>query len=109
METQRLITVELTVPDPAWQVQIERVFRNQDRLHVVSRVQRAADVMAAQVISRVSDQVRISAPDLPVEHYILGKTWNWAEEDHHFIDDERQLEERLQGKKLIFDRASGSR
>ncbi len=87
-QMERPISIELTVPDPAWQVEIEQVYEAEDRLLVVSRVQRDPDVMAAQVISRTSDLVRVRAPDLPVEHFVVGKTWGWTEESYHFVSEE---------------------
>lgn len=103
---ERTISIELTVPDPAWQVVIDRVYLEDDRLVAVSKVERDPEAMAAQVISQASDTVRLEAPDLPIEHYVLGKTWGWAEEDHRFLEDERQLQRELQGARLLYDRGS---
>lgn len=98
---ERPVTIELTVPDPAWKVTIERVYQADERLLAVARVERDPEVMAAQVISKASDTVRVRAPDLPVEHYVIGKTWNWAEEDYHFVT-EAEVDKATKGARLIW-------
>lgn len=94
----RTLSVEVTVPDPAWKVTIEEVYLSDDRILVVSRLARDPEVMAPQVISKATDSVRISAPNLPVEHYIIGRTFRWAQEPHHFIDDQARMKEIVEGK-----------
>jgi hypothetical protein len=101
---ERPITVELTVPDPAWQIRIERVLEGSDELHVISRVKRDPEVMAAQVISRASDTVRVAAPDLPVRHHVLGKTWGWSEENYNYVKDEEALLRQLSGSRSLYRR-----
>lgn len=99
---ERSIAIESTVPDPAWRIEIQRVYQLEDRLLAVSRVERDPEVMAAQVISTVSDMVRVTAPDLPVEHYVIGKTWGWEEEDYHFVTED-EVESVTEGARVIFD------
>lgn len=100
----RTISVEVTVPDPAWKVTIREIYVKDDRLLVVSELERDPDVMAAQVISQTSDSVRVSAPDLPVDHYVLGRTFNWSREPHRFIDDRSELTQILQSADRIYQR-----
>lgn len=100
----RTIAVEVTVPDPAWEVTIEKIYVKDQRLLVVSSLNRDRERMAPQVISRVSDSVETPAPDYPVAHYVLGKTFGWAQDPHHFIDDPKELEEIVAGAELIFRR-----
>lgn len=100
------MALELTVPDPAWKIEIERVYRKGDRLLVVSRVTRDPEAIAAQVISQASDLVRIPAPDLPLEHYVVGKTWGWSEEDFHFVT-ESELKKVTEGATLLYRERSG--
>jgi hypothetical protein len=101
---QRPIEIAVTVPDPAWTVTIEEVYASSDRLIVVSRLQRDPETMAPQVISRATDRVKIAAPDLPVEHFVLGKTFGWAEEPHRFIRDRRELDEVLKNARRLYPR-----
>jgi hypothetical protein len=101
-ETRREITVSLTVPDAAWRISIEAVYRSGQELWVVSRVRRTPG-MAAQVISSVSDRVTLDVPDLPVKHFVLGKTWRWEnKETVTFIDDEKTLNQKLKNATLLY-------
>lgn len=85
------IEVQVTAPDPAWEISIEEVFEMDDHLAAISRLSRDPDAMAAQVITPIEASVSVAAPDLPVKHFVLGKTWDWAEEDHHFPESEEDL------------------
>jgi len=105
LQPQQSVEIEITVPDPAWQVEIERIYEGESALHVVSRLRRDPNVMAAQVISTVSDSVEIpSRRNLPVEHYVLGRTWGWAEEDYRFVESEQELQQLIGNKRLVFER-----
>ncbi len=102
---KRTISISITVPNPAWQVEIEQVYLGNGSLHVVSRLSRNPDAeMVAQVISRATDSVSISAPNLPLQHHVLGKTWNWQEEDFNFVSNEASLRRTLANLKLLYDR-----
>jgi hypothetical protein len=104
----RTISVEVTVPDPAWQVTIREIYVKGDRLLVVSELRRDPEAMAAQVISKASDSVRIPAPNLPTDHYILGRTFRWAQEPHHFIQNPAELVKVLQSATKIYQRPSSN-
>lgn len=105
MNPPRTLSIEVTVPDAAWQVEIDRVYRRGDRLLAVSRLRRNPEAMAAQVISQATDSVRLGAPDdLPVEHVVLGKKWDWEEEPYLFVEDEKELEKMVEGAELLFSR-----
>lgn len=97
----REIGVEVTVPDPAWEVSIEEIYQADGRLNVISRLTRDEEAMAAQVISTIEDRVTVAAPDLPVDHYLLGKTWDWREEEHHFVANEEELAPLRRGKRIF--------
>lgn len=102
--TQQEVEVSLQVPDLGWAVRIERVYRLEDELRVFSRLSRS-EGMAGQAISTVSDSVPIKAPDLPVRHYIIGKTWNWEnDEPYVFLDDDDvdEFEDDLEGAELLY-------
>lgn len=101
-EERRTISVEVTVPDPAWTVQIKEIYVAKDRLLVVSRLSRDPRAIAAQVISKTTDSVRQPLPDLPVEHYILGKTFRWEQEPHHYLENRRELKEKIKDARLVY-------
>ena len=99
----RTIEVEVTVPDPAWTVRMERVYRHGGRLVVLSRLSRDPELMAAQVISTARDSLTAPLPAGRVEHWILGRTWNWAEEDHRFVTEE-EVKRELAKAELLHSR-----
>jgi hypothetical protein len=99
------LTVKLSVPDSAWTVAVDKVYEMPDALWVISILARDPNLMGAQVISIVQDSVSIPAPDLPVKHFVMGKTWKWNnEEAYTFIDDLDQIEEKLKSGKLLYKR-----
>jgi len=102
---EREITVTLTVPDAAWAIAIDEVHEVEDEIWVISTVSRDTSMMGAQVISIVKASVKFAAPDLPVKHFIIGKTWGWKnEEPYTFINNIKKLESKLKSGKLIYKR-----
>ena len=96
------IIVKLTVPDRAWKISIEEVYRVKDEIWVISLLERSP-MMAAQVISTVTDKVSLTAPDLPEKHFILGKTWNWEnKEPYTFLKDRKEIETQLKTASLLY-------
>jgi hypothetical protein len=101
------VTVSLTVPDAAWTVAIDEVRRVNDEIWVVSTVSRDPDRMGAQVISTIQASVKLAVPDLPVKHYIIGKTWTWKnEEPYTFIRERRLISNELDSGKRLYRRAA---
>lgn len=88
LNSEQTIRLRLDAPDPSWQLNIEAVYQSDDALLVLSRLSRDQNTMAGQVITTLSDSIRLSEiPELPVRHYILGKQWNWGDTSKHdFID-----------------------
>jgi zinc protease len=98
------ISVRLDVPDAAWRIQIEKVYLTNEKVVAISKLSRADD-MAAQVISTVSDTVEIDAvhAELPVKHYIIGKTWDWGDTgEYTLIEDMGAFNGALQSAELLF-------
>ena len=103
---EKEITVKLTVPDTAWTIAIEEVHKVGKELWVISTVSQNPDIMGAQVISTVHATLKLTAPDLPVKHFIIGKTWNWKnEEPCTFIENLKQIEKELKSGKLLYKAA----
>jgi zinc protease len=97
----RDITVRLTVPDTGWSIVIQEIYQTNGELAVISQLSRSKG-MAAQMITTVSDTARVNAPDLPVKHYVVGKTWGWQNaEPYIFIKSVDELDaDVLQGMRL---------
>ena len=90
-----IIGVSLSAPNPSWSILIESIYMIENELWVISRLSQKPG-MVAQVITPISDKVRIQAPSLPVSHFILGKTWGWkGKEPYHFIASENEINEAL--------------
>ena len=102
---EREIVVELTVPDTTWEIAIDEVHRVGNELWVISTVAQDPDRMGAQVISKVRAALRLQAPDLPVKHFIMGKSWDWQNpEPYRFIDELGQIRAELQTGELLYRR-----
>ena len=97
------ITVRLTVPDAAWVISIDEVRKVNDEIWVISKVSKNPDVMGAQVISTIEASAVINSVDLPVRHFIIGKTWDWEnEEPYTFIKSIEKLESNLKDSELLY-------
>ena len=103
------ITVKLSVPDTTWAINIQEVHQVRSELWVVSSVSTNPDTMGAQVISEVQDSIAIAAPDLPIKHFIIGKTWAWENtEPYTFIKDRQQIETDLNSGERLYPVAQRS-
>ncbi len=59
--------------------------------------------MGAQVISTVRASVELGGRDLPVKHFVIGKTWGWKnKEAYTFIKSLRQIEKELTSGTLLY-------
>jgi len=104
---EKEITVKLTVPDAAWAIAIDEVHRVENELWIISTVSRNPDLMGAQVISTVQASLKLAVPDLPLRYFVIGKTWNWKnEEPYTFIENLMQIEKALKSGKLLYKKAA---
>ena len=97
------VEVTVTVPDSAWKLEILEVHGTDDELIVISKVSRAGGAFGLQVITTLNQKLELIVPNLPVKHYVLGKTWGWENQDKgvEFIKDRKQLEEKLKRSKQL--------
>ena len=96
------VSVQLTVPDGGWKVRIDRVYQTPTHLLAVSKLERNFG-LAIQVISQAKDSVKVKAPKLPIRHFVLGKTWNWPnQEPVTFLSDPKELSKPIARAKLVF-------
>ena len=98
----RKITIHLTVPSTAYQVKIREVYQTPKELWVLSKV--SGGGIGATVITKRQDSVTIKAPDLPVKHFVLGKTWNWKKENYRYLRNKKVFEKMVvkAGAKKIY-------
>ena len=100
---EKEVTVRLAVPDTTWAVAIEEIHKIGNELWVIASVAQDPDMMGAQVITTVEDSLKLAAPDLPVKFFVIGKTWNWEnEESYSFIESLDKIEEELKSGKLLY-------
>jgi hypothetical protein len=50
--------------------------------------------------SAIKASVNCATADLPVKHFVIGKTWNWQNEDT-FIKTLKELEKQIKSGKLL--------
>ncbi|WPJ96366.1 pitrilysin family protein [Coraliomargarita algicola] len=104
---QEAITVRLDVPDAAWRIHIDQIYRTSESIVVLSQLSRDSDAMAAQVISTAADTVKIAPneAELPVRHYILGKTWDWGDTgEYTFIESMDPIRSIFNASELLYKR-----
>lgn len=97
------ISVRLDAPHPGWNIQIEKIYRSGKNLVVISRLSQGEQA-AIQVITAVADSVKIPNDlNLPVRHYVIGKTWTWGDTGNYtFIDSMDAFGTALDEAELIF-------
>ena len=101
------ISVRIDAPNPTWQIGIEKIYRSGENLLVISRLSQkpeTATAASAAVITAVADSAEISSElDLPVRHYILGKTWDWGDTGKYtFIESMDAFGTALDAAELIY-------
>ena len=100
----REISARITVPDPAWRIIIQEVYVLKSELWVISQLERMPG-MAAQMITTIEDKISIDAPDFPIKHYVLGKTWKWKnEEGYFFLNSRNAIDDQLKMAEKIYKR-----
>jgi hypothetical protein len=72
------IEVSLRVPHPGYSVTIESVHAVADKTLVLAVINSPDPTkMYPMIITTVSDNVKVPIPTGETEIYIIGKTWNW--------------------------------
>lgn len=99
---ERTIRVEAEVDGFEHEIEIDKVYANKNNLVVVSELQKG-DTSIADKKMRVSDQLKLNAPDLNVKHYIIGEKPNRVFNDSYkYVSDEESLNEELDGYSVIY-------
>lgn len=75
----RTFSMEVTVPTAGWKLKIVRVYKVGKSPLVVARL--TPPGIAAQVISKAKDKVKVAAPAGEPQYVVLGKSWNWANDE----------------------------
>ncbi len=97
------VSVRLDTPDTGWRIRIIEVYRQEDTLAVVSQLEHSKKE-SEETISTVSDSIQIagSAKEGSIEHYIIGKDWDWGDSDgYQFFDSIEEVRSQLQSAERI--------
>jgi zinc protease len=105
MPESQTVSLRIDAPDTGWSLEIDRIFNTGEKLIVISRLSRA-EGPAGQAITTVSASVSVpAATELPVEHYVLGKTWSWGDlGDYNFVESLDALATTLDAAELIYSK-----
>jgi hypothetical protein len=96
------INVSLEAPDTAWSIKIKEVYLVDKEIWVISKLKRSPKI-AAQVITKVKDSLNLQAPNLPIKHFILGKTWRWKnKESYTFIKNKKEILNKIKNARKLF-------
>ncbi len=98
----KTFSVALEAPDAAWGISIDRIVRVDEELWVVCLLQESGG-LGAQVITVIEDCTQVLACDLPATYYIVGKTWEWENEENYvFLDGMDQIQADLLTGTLLY-------
>jgi len=103
-KSKRSIVVAAEIKDNMQELEIEKVYAKDRRLIVVSHLNSTGEPLEGQTV-RISDRIVINAPDLDVQHIIVGEKprgdWN---NQYTFVRNESALQPRLEGASEIYSR-----
>lgn len=98
-QPSHLIRVSLKVPDTAWKLKIEEVYTGDRALIVLAELRRPPGQLGALAITTTSDSVRLPVTPQPIRVFVLGKTWNWRnEEPYKFLAKRSEFDQVLKGQ-----------
>lgn len=99
---ERTIMVEAEVDQFEHDLEIEKVYANGNNLVVVSELERGNKSIGDKKM-RISDQIKINAPDLNVKHYIIGLKPNRVFNDaYKYYENENDLDAKVSNYKVIY-------
>lgn len=103
---EQTVRVEAEVTGESYQLQIVEVYAADDDLIVISELKSTGQDLQGKRM-RVSDQLVINAPDMDVEHYIIGER---PEGDfntqHTFVGSRTDLQDEIEDASRIYSRDS---
>ena len=104
-KAERTVVVEAELEGEMRSLKIERVYANQNRLMVVSRLKSTGEPLEDNRV-RVSDRLVLNAPEnLSVQHIIIGERpqgdWN---NQYVFVANDAAAKQRTKGSTEIFSR-----
>lgn len=103
-QVEQTIAPEVQVPSGGYELNIQDVYAVGNELWVVSRLEET-DPAAPEANVRVSDRVILNAPDMPVQHFIIGeRPESSTNEQYEFIDSRDQISAELESGRQLYSR-----
>lgn len=101
---ERTIMIEAEVDEFEHNVEIEKIYASGNNLVVVSRLNKMETSLGDKKV-RVSDQVKINAPDLNVKHYVVGEKPNRVFNDAYtYVKSDSDLNDKVEDYKVIYSK-----
>ncbi|NNC70855.1 MAG: hypothetical protein HKN90_08555 [Flavobacteriaceae bacterium] len=99
---ERTIMVEAEVDGVEHEVNIKKIYANQNNLVVVSELEKGSTTLGDKKL-RISDQITLNAPDLNVKHYIIGERPNRVfNSSYKYFANESDLKDKLEDYRVIY-------
>lgn len=101
---ERTIMIEAEVDEFEHSLEIEKIYASGNNLVVMSRLNKNETSLGDKKV-RVSDQVKINAPDLNVKHYVVGEKPNRVFNDAYiYVNNESDFEDKVEDYKVIYSK-----
>lgn len=100
--TERTYQIKLNAPTPAWSVKIESVYVVGQEIWVICRLAEKQGGMVAQVITPISDSVKLTLPDISPEYYVIGPQMGPEQPGVQFIDSLGAINEGLKAGEKVW-------
>ena len=102
-KTERTLRVEAEIADTTHNLDIEKIYANEDNLIVVSSLEKGEQSLGNKTM-RISDQVTLNAPDLNVKYYIIGERPEQVfNSSYTYVKDMETLKNKLEGYQVIYE------
>ncbi|MEQ9619676.1 MAG: hypothetical protein RIG61_10950 [Deltaproteobacteria bacterium] len=104
-KTEKTLVVEVEVPSPNYDVEIDKIYLVKDRYIVLAQLEKGDDAdEEIQKTVRISDRVVLRGPDLDVRYYVIGgRPEGSHNEQYSFIESEDEIEGKLENGKVLWE------
>lgn len=101
--SEKLIKVRLRVPAPNYSIQIDKVYVLKQEVWIIAKVSEHSTEGTLGVLATVEDTVKLNLPDLPMKTFIIGKDWNWKNnENYTFLENYKPIQKGLSKGKIVY-------
>lgn len=101
---ERTLMVEAEVSGNEHDIEIQEIRASKNRLYVISRLEKLDTDLGDKTV-RIQDQVDINAPDLDVEHIIIGKKVDRVFNNNYtYVNSMNDLDASIRNAEVIYKR-----